>query len=113
MGYQWQIYCGFYPIAAGKGLAISGVPGRRLVWRTKLDAVTIMRLRSGLSMYIGVNNRWMLYRLESITAIVSNTYDVVMQPIEDLTPDRLRDRVQQLSTSTVGNGAIGKIETAS
>lgn len=94
MKQDWQIYCGHYPIAAGRGLAISGQVGHRLCWRTELDKVMQTRLRSGFSIYISVGNgEWVLYRLQAIVPATSSVYDVSFEPIKSHTPDRLRDRL--------------------
>lgn len=88
----WQIYCGFWPIAAGK-IAIAGDFGRQLVWRTSLDKQTEIRLGHGHTINISRDGKnWMHYRLTKIQRITDSFQDVWLEPIKQ-EEKRLRDRL--------------------
>lgn len=89
---QLQIYCGFWPIAAGK-LAVSGDLGRQIIWRTSLDKQTEIRLGHGHTINVSKDGKqWMHYRLVKIQRITESTQDVWLQPVKQ-EEKRLRDRL--------------------
>lgn len=98
---MWQIYCGFWPIAAGSNLTIQGQPGHRLLWRTSLDRQTETRLRHGHTINVSRDDKtWWRYQFVSVQRVTENLQDVWLEPL-DQDKARLKDR---LSLGTmVGN----------